>query len=101
MPTVQAAVEAALSKVANHPVAVVCAGRTDARVHGCNQIIHFDTDAVRTERGWAYGANANLPDGKAMWVNIQHPATSFPASDGKTRPRSSTVTRDDGEVIGA
>ena len=69
LPTVQAAVEAALGKVANHPLSVVCAGRTDARVHACNQIIHFDSDAVRTERGWAYGANANLPDEIAInWV---------------------------------
>lgn len=69
LPTVQAAVEAALSKVANHPVSVICAGRTDARVHGCNQIIHFESDSLRTERGWAYGTNANLPDEIAInWV---------------------------------
>ena len=69
LPTVQAAVEKALSKVANHRVSVVCAGRTDAGVHGCNQIIHFDSDSVRTERGWAYGANANLPDEVSInWV---------------------------------
>ncbi|WP_067520889.1 tRNA pseudouridine(38-40) synthase TruA [Endozoicomonas ascidiicola] len=69
LPTVQAAVEKSLSTVADHPVSVVCAGRTDARVHGSNQIIHFDSDSVRTERGWAYGANANLPDDIAVnWV---------------------------------
>lgn len=69
LPTVQAAVEKALSKVANHQVSVVCAGRTDAGVHGCNQIIHFDSDSVRTERGWTYGANTNLPDSVAVnWV---------------------------------
>lgn len=69
LPTIQEGVEKALSKVANHPVSVVCAGRTDAGVHGCNQIIHFDTDAVRSERGWAYGANANLPDEISInWV---------------------------------
>lgn len=69
LPSVQEAVEKALSKVANHPVSVICAGRTDARVHGCNQIIHFESDAVRSERGWTYGANTNLPDGVAVnWV---------------------------------
>ena len=69
LPTIQAQVEKALSKVANHPLSVVCAGRTDAGVHGCNQIIHFDSDAIRSDRGWAYGANANLPDEIAInWV---------------------------------
>ena len=69
LPTVQAEVEKALSTVANHPVSVICAGRTDAGVHGCNQIIHFDSDSVRSERGWAYGANANLPDEVSInWV---------------------------------
>ncbi len=69
LPTIQAEVEQALSQVANHPVSVVCAGRTDAGVHGCNQIIHFDSDSVRSERGWTYGSNANLPDEIAVnWV---------------------------------
>ncbi|MGI9276474.1 MAG: tRNA pseudouridine(38-40) synthase TruA [Endozoicomonas sp.] len=69
LPTVQAAVEKAFSKVANHPVSVICAGRTDAGVHGCNQIIHFDSESVRSERGWTYGTNTNLPDDVAInWV---------------------------------
>ena len=43
------------------------------------------------------------PDARAMWVNVQHPGISYPASDGKTRPRSTTVliTREDGGVIGS
>ncbi|OED40454.1 tRNA pseudouridine(38-40) synthase TruA [Endozoicomonas sp. (ex Bugula neritina AB1)] len=69
LPTVQAEVEKALSIVANHEISVICAGRTDAGVHGCNQIIHFDSDSVRSERGWAYGANANLPNEISLnWV---------------------------------
>jgi hypothetical protein len=38
-----------------------------------------------------------------MWVNIQHPGISYPASDGKSRPRSTTVliTKNDGGVIGS
>lgn len=58
---VQAVVEAALSKVADHPVAVVAAGRTDAGVHAAMQVVHFDTSAVRNERAWTLGANSNLP----------------------------------------
>lgn len=60
--SVQVAVESALSKVANEPVSVVCAGRTDAGVHARGQVIHFDTGAERTPRSWVHGANANLPD---------------------------------------
>lgn len=59
---VQAVVEKTLSKVADEPVAVVCAGRTDTGVHATEQVVHFDTPAERTERGWMLGANSNLPD---------------------------------------
>ncbi len=61
--TVQGCVEEALSKVAAHPVRVICAGRTDAGVHATAQVVHFDSEAVRGPRAWVYGANANLPKG--------------------------------------
>jgi tRNA pseudouridine38-40 synthase len=60
--SVQEDLEAALSKVANHPVRVVCAGRTDTGVHAMGQVVHFDTDADRTERSWLLGCSVNLPD---------------------------------------
>lgn len=60
--TVQQCLEQALSKVADHPVIVHCAGRTDARVHGIGQVIHFDSDAQRTPRNWILGCNVNLPN---------------------------------------
>lgn len=60
-PSVQEAVEKALSAVADHPVRVVCAGRTDTGVHATEQVVHFDSDAERSMRSWVYGANANLP----------------------------------------
>ncbi len=59
-PSVQENVEKALSSVANHPIEIVCAGRTDAGVHGVGQIVHFDSDAERTIRSWVMGGNANL-----------------------------------------
>lgn len=59
--SVQGCVEQGLSKIANEPIKVVCAGRTDAGVHGCYQIIHFDTHAVRDERAWVLGTNTNMP----------------------------------------
>jgi tRNA pseudouridine38-40 synthase len=67
--TVQGVVETALGKVANHEVRVTCAGRTDTGVHATEQVIHFDTDAVRDERAWVYGTNANLPkDVVVLWA---------------------------------
>ncbi len=70
-PSVQEAVEKALSKVANQPVKVICAGRTDTGVHATEQIIHLDTDVERTMRSWVYGANTNLPKGVAiLWAKL-------------------------------
>lgn len=64
--TVQGELEAALSRVANTEVRVICAGRTDAGVHATGQVVHFDTDADRDNRSWVFGANANLPDDVAV-----------------------------------
>lgn len=66
---VQAAVEEALSNVANHSVVVFAAGRTDAGVHALMQVVHFDTESPRTERGWVLGANTYLPAHvSALWA---------------------------------
>ena len=68
-PSVQDKVEQALAKVANHPVRVNCAGRTDTGVHALGQVIHFDTKAVRETHAWVLGANANLPDNiTVLWA---------------------------------
>ncbi len=68
-PTVQACLEEALSSVANHPVIVHCAGRTDTGVHARCQVIHFDTQAERSERSWVLGTNSRLPEGiSLLWV---------------------------------
>ena len=67
--SVQEVVEKALGRVANHPVTLSCAGRTDAGVHASCQIVHFDTDAIRTPINWIHGANANLPpDVSLAWA---------------------------------
>ena len=64
--SVQASVEEALSKVANEPIAVTVAGRTDAGVHALAQVIHFDTTAARNGHSWVRGAISNLPDDVAL-----------------------------------
>jgi len=69
IPTIQKYLEQAISKVANHPVDVVCAGRTDALVHSSHQVVHFETSAKRNCRAWVFGCNANLPkDISVSWA---------------------------------
>lgn len=68
-PSVQATLEAALGFVADHPVEVTCAGRTDAGVHARCQVVHFDTVAERSMRGWVLGTCARLPRSVAvLWA---------------------------------
>jgi len=59
--TVEDALNRAVAKVANHPVDLVCAGRTDAGVHASYQVAHFETSSVRTLRSWVMGINTALP----------------------------------------
>ncbi|MGP5373624.1 tRNA pseudouridine(38-40) synthase TruA [Psychrobacter alimentarius] len=66
---VQEALEVAIGKVANEPVEVVAAGRTDASVHASNMIAHFMTRAYRPTHNWLRGVNSLLPDDIALrWI---------------------------------
>ena len=58
VPTVQEALERALSQVADAPVRVAVAGRTDAGVHATGQVVSFRTPATRPEDAWRRGTNA-------------------------------------------
>ncbi len=58
--TVQAEVEVAIGKVADEPIRVITAGRTDTGVHATGQVIHFETSARRSSYSWVSGVNANL-----------------------------------------
>lgn len=59
--TIQGCLEAACSKIADEPIKLFCAGRTDAGVHATGQVVHFDTQAVRSLRAWVLGCNTHLP----------------------------------------
>ncbi|HLT64570.1 MAG TPA: tRNA pseudouridine(38-40) synthase TruA [Pseudohongiella sp.] len=61
MPSVQQTLEEALSFVANGPITVNCAGRTDAGVHGSGQVVHFECPVQRNEKAWVMGTNTRLP----------------------------------------
>ncbi|WP_168797595.1 tRNA pseudouridine synthase A [Neolewinella litorea] len=61
VPTVQATVEAALSRVQGHPVKAVGCGRTDAGVHASDYYLHFDTEGELRD-DWLFVLNKVLPD---------------------------------------
>lgn len=68
-PSVQRAAQQAFAAIADHPITLTGAGRTDAGVHALEQVAHFDTSATRSARSWVYGANTHLPpDVSALWA---------------------------------
>lgn len=84
--SVQACLEKALSRVANAPIAVQCAGRTDAGVNATGQVVHFDTPVVRKDAAWTMGVNTHLPKDIAVrWVS--HVSGDFHARFSATARR--------------
>ncbi len=58
---VQDFVENAVKNIAEHPVRIHAAGRTDTGVHALMQVVHFDTNTQRPVSAWVRGVNAFLP----------------------------------------
>ena len=73
--TLQDKLEAALAKFTTHPVSTLCAGRTDAGVHGLMQVVHFDTPLVRDINAWVRGVNSFLPPDIAIQWAREVPST--------------------------
>lgn len=71
LPTIQSCLEHALSIIADEPIQIFCAGRTDAGVHATGQVVHFNTNANRNMRAWILGTNAHLPPDIAVcWMKM-------------------------------
>lgn len=70
--TVQDQLEKALARFsARERVSTLCAGRTDAGVHGLMQVVHFDTDLDRPANAWVRGTNSFLPrDIAVQWAHL-------------------------------
>ena len=68
--TVQDKLELALQRFTDGPpINTLCAGRTDAGVHGLMQVVHFDTDIQRDQNSWVRGTNSYLPpDIAVQWA---------------------------------
>jgi tRNA pseudouridine38-40 synthase len=68
---VQDFVEMAITKIAEHPIRIHAAGRTDTGVHAMMQIIHFDADVIRPDTAWVRGVNAFLPSSiRVLWAKV-------------------------------
>ena len=65
-PSVQQALELALSQIAQTETTVIAAGRTDTGVHASLQVVHFDTAIAREPTAWVRGGNQFLPDDVAI-----------------------------------
>ena len=86
--TIQDQLESALAKFAMHPLRVMCAGRTDAGVHGLMQVAHFDTPLERDMASWVRGTNAYLPrDIAVQW------AQKMPDGQDGFHSRASAIAR--------
>ncbi|MGC3983219.1 MAG: tRNA pseudouridine(38-40) synthase TruA [Pseudorhodoferax sp.] len=67
--TVQDKLEDALRTFAQQDIGTICAGRTDAGVHGLMQVVHFDTAIQREMHAWVRGTNSYLPgDIAVQWA---------------------------------
>jgi tRNA pseudouridine38-40 synthase len=66
---VQDVLEAALAAIAGEPIGATAAGRTDRGVHAREQVVHFDSAALRPQSAWVRGVNAFLPESMAvLWA---------------------------------
>ena len=71
-PSVQAALESAASRVADEPVRVHGAGRTDAGVHATQQVVSFETQAVRSVEAWRRGVSSLTPRSLGvLWARVE------------------------------
>ena len=60
--SVQEDLETAISRVADEPVRIVAAGRTDAGVHATQQVVSFVTGARRSPESWRRGVSSLTRD---------------------------------------
>ena len=70
--TIQDKLEKALAQFCDVArVSTLCAGRTDAGVHGLMQVVHFDTPLERDTSSWVRGTNRYLPSDIAVqWAQV-------------------------------
>jgi tRNA pseudouridine38-40 synthase len=77
-PTVQGALERALSSLTGEPIRVALAGRTDSGVHALGQVASFLTRSRHSAALFARGANALLPEDIAVRAVVEVPLSFDP-----------------------
>lgn len=82
--TVQGTLESCLSRIANGPVRLHAAGRTDAGVHALGQVAHFDTASGIPMSSLVRGLNSLLPDDIVVRRAVEAPG-GFHARYGAVR----------------
>lgn len=60
-PTIQAAVETALTRITQQQISIIAAGRTDAGVHARGQVASFQSDKSIPVDKWSLALNSALP----------------------------------------
>lgn len=85
IPTIQAAVEAAIARVTGQTVTVHGAGRTDTGVHATGQVIAFDAEWRHDEAALIKALNAVLPSDIALQDLMIAPETFHPRFQASSR----------------
>ncbi|WP_214829826.1 tRNA pseudouridine(38-40) synthase TruA [Exiguobacterium algae] len=90
--TIQAEIEAVLTRMHGGKVKVVASGRTDARVHALGQVLHFDTSLGMPADRFVKALNAMLPD-DILVKDAEEVDASFHARYGAKRKEYRYVVR--------
>jgi len=85
VPTVQAALETALTQVSQEKITIWMAGRTDAGVHAVGQVIAFDTTWRHSLNDLQRALNAVLPADIAVSEREEVTADFHPRYDARSR----------------
>jgi len=83
--SIQQILEEALTRIADAPIALIAAGRTDAGVHATQQVVGFASSAKRPLSAWTRGTNSLLPRELSVRWAVPVPAHFHPRYSATSR----------------
>lgn len=92
-PTVQAAIETALSRITQQRISVLAAGRTDAGVHARGQVVSFQSDKLIPVNKWALALNSYLPSDISVLSSEQVPESFHARYSAKEKVYEYRISR--------